>query len=113
MTSPDRIAQVDPAGAACPLDEGAVLLDVREPDEWSAEHAPRAFHVPLGRLDPKALPHDRLVVAVCRSGRRSGKAAARLADAGIDVRNLTGGMHAWAADGHPIQRDDGQPGTVL
>jgi rhodanese-related sulfurtransferase len=52
---------------------GAVLLDVREPSEWQAGHAPGARHVPLGKLEAKlgVLPRDRQVVVVCRSGNRS------------------------------------------
>lgn len=112
MTNPHPVAQVDPAQAARLINGGALLLDVREPDEWSAGHAPEAVHVPLGWLDPLTLPRDRVVVAVCRSGNRSGSAARQLAAAGVDARNLAGGMKAWAAEGHPVCRDDGQPGTV-
>lgn len=112
MTASEQISQVDPAEAAALLDDGALLLDVRDPDEWTAGHAPDAVHVPLDQLDPTTLPHDRVVVAVCRSGRRSGLAADQLAAAGIEVHNLAGGMQAWAADGRLVQRDDGQPGTV-
>ena len=111
-TTPDQIIQVDPAEASRLASDGALLLDVREPDEWAAGHAPDAVHVPLGDLDPATIPHDRVVVAVCRSGNRSGRVALQLADAGIDVRNMTGGMKAWAADGRPVRRGDGQPGLV-
>lgn len=112
MTAPETVPQVDPAEAAQLLAGGALLLDVREPEEWAAGHAPAAVHVPLGELDPSAVPGDRIVVAVCRSGRRSDQAAARLAAAGVDARNLAGGMQAWAAAGRPVRRDDGQAGTV-
>ena len=64
------------------------------------------------QLDPAMIPDDRVVVAVCRSGNRSGTAAFQLAAAGLDARNLADGMKAWAAEGHPVRRDDGQPGTV-
>ena len=112
MRKPDRIAQVDPTETARLIADGALLLDVREPDEWSAGHAPEAVHVPLGQLDPATLPRDRVVVAICRSGNRSGTAARQLVAGGVDARNLAGGMKAWAADGHPVRRDDGRPGTV-
>ncbi len=112
MAKPDLIAQVDPTETARLIADGALLLDVRELDEWAVGHAPGALHVPLGQLDPSTLPHDRVVVAICRSGNRSGTAARWLVAAGIDVRNLAGGMKAWAADGHPVRRDDGHPGTV-
>lgn len=93
-------------------EENAVLLDVREPGEWAAGHAPDAVHMPLGSLDTTALPADRPVVAVCRSGARSSRAAEALRTAGIDARNLSGGMSAWASSGLPVVRDDGQAGTV-
>lgn len=112
MNTSDQIVQVDPAQALQLAGDGALLLDVREPEEWAAGHAADATHMPLGDLDPDSVPHDRIVVAVCRSGGRSGKAAIALADAGIDVRNMAGGMNAWAEANLPITRDDGQPGTV-
>jgi rhodanese-related sulfurtransferase len=113
MTTPDQIPEVDPARAAQLAADGALLLDVREPDEWAAGHASGAVHMPLGDLRPGDVPRDRVVVAVCRSGGRSGKAAVVLAGAGVDVRNMAGGMNAWAAATLPVTRDDGQPGTVV
>lgn len=93
-------------------DGTATLLDVRETDEWTAGHAPQAAHIPLGDLDPAAFRPDQELIAVCRSGRRSDKAAQRLRAAGLTVHNLTGGMQAWAAAGLPVRRADGTPGTV-
>jgi len=113
MITPDQIAQVDAAEASALAGAGALLLDVREPDEWSAGHIPGATHTPLGMLDARSVPADRVVVAVCRSGNRSGKAAVQLAECGHDVRNLAGGMKAWAAEGRPVTRDDGTSGTVV
>ncbi|MGY1641930.1 rhodanese-like domain-containing protein [Geodermatophilus sp. SYSU D00703] len=108
-----RLPDVGPDEAAAMVDRGeAVLLDVREPDEWAAGHAPGAVHLPLDRLDPAAVPPDRTVVAVCRSGNRSGTAADRLGAVGVPVQNLAGGMRAWAAAGRPVVTDTGQPGTV-
>jgi rhodanese-related sulfurtransferase len=112
MTTPDQIAQVDPTQAAKLAADGALLLDVREPGEWAAGHAANAVHIPLGDLRVDVVTRDRLVIAVCRSGNRSGKAAVALTDIGVDVRNMAGGMKAWAAAGLPIVRDDGAPGTV-
>ncbi|SFF43497.1 rhodanese-like domain-containing protein [Blastococcus tunisiensis] len=116
MTEPsatDRLPDLDPDRAAELLERGeAVLIDVREPQEWAAGHAPQAEHLPLGRLTPDAVPQDRPVIAVCRSGNRSGKAADALAAAGVRVHNLAGGMAAWARAGLPVVTDDGTPGTV-
>ena len=108
-----RLPDLDPAQAADLVGRGtAVLLDVREPQEWAAGHAPLAEHLPLGQVTPGAVPRDRPVVAVCRSGNRSGKAADTLAAAGVRVHNLAGGMKAWAEAGLPVVTDDGEPGTV-
>lgn len=110
---PARLPDLDPPQAGELLDRGdAVLLDVREPKEWAAGHAPQAQHVPLGQVTPAATPQDRPIIAVCRSGNRSGKAADALAAAGVRVHNLAGGMKAWAQAGLPVVTDDGEPGTV-
>ena len=108
-----RLPDLDPGQADELLRQGAaVLVDVREPQEWAAGHAPLAEHLPLGRVTPDAVPQDRPVIAVCRSGNRSGKAADVLAAAGVPVHNLAGGMKAWAGSGLPVVTDDGEPGTV-
>lgn len=101
--------------AARRVDEGAVLLDVREPDEWNAGHAPDAVHVPLAALAASVdrLDKDQPVVAVCRVGGRSERAAAVLLQRGYDAVNLAGGMQAWRAAGMPIVTDSGDPGTVI
>ena len=95
---------VSAAQAAALAEGGAVLLDVREPDEWQAGHAPRARHIPLSQLSRRAaeLPPSRAVVTVCRSGARSARAATMLARDGRDVSNLSGGMRAWARAGLPV-----------
>jgi len=107
-------ATVSAGQAAAMADEGAVILDVREPHEWQAGHAPKARHIPLGQLARRAgeLPRGRAVVTVCRSGARSGRAAALLAREGLEVSNLTGGMHAWARAGLPVVARGGAPGHV-
>jgi len=113
MTSPaTATADVDPTDAAHLLGNGAVLIDVREPDEWAAGHAPDARHLPLGDLRATALPADRTLITVCRSGKRSSVAAEKLRAAGLSVRNLTGGMQAWAAAGLPVRDDQDRPGSV-
>ena len=89
-----------------------LLLDVREPDEWDAGHAPAAVHLPLADATPAAVPDDRPVLAICRSGNRSGQAVTALAAAGRDVRNVAGGMKAWAAAGLPVVNGAGRPGDI-
>jgi len=109
-----NVPEVDPIGAVRLVNEsGAILLDVREDDEWAAGHAPGAIHVRLGVLDPHTYEKTAPVVAVCRSGARSGSAASKLAAAGVTVYNLAGGMKAWLETGQPVIRDDATVGTVI
>lgn len=95
------------------LDSGeAVLVDVREPHEWEAGHAPQARHMPLAALDAAQLPADTQVITTCRSGGRGSRAAEVLAVAGLPARNLSGGMSGWHEAGLPLTRANGDPGTV-
>lgn len=115
MTAPSarRLPDLDPAQAAALLDRGeAFLLDVREPQEWAYGHAPQAAHLPMGQVHPDAVPRGGTVIAICRSGNRSGRVADALAAHGVPVHNLAGGMAAWAAAGLPVVTDDGAPGHV-
>lgn len=107
--------KVGPQQARELLARGAILLDVRENAEWRAGHAPEARHIPLSRLQARMgdAPPNRTLVTVCRSGARSARAAALLARQGRDVRNLTGGMHAWARAGLPVVAQGGRPGRVV
>ena len=119
MTGPQNLlgrndASVGPDEARRRIDEGAVLLDVRESAEWRAGHAPNARHIPLSELGrrQKELPAGREIITVCRSGARSSRAAGILAADGHPVRNLSGGMRAWSAAGLPVVAKGGLPGIV-
>lgn len=92
-----EVPAVEPG--AVPAD--AFLLDVREPDEWVAGHAPGAVHLPLGQLQSRVgeLPEDRDVYVICRSGGRSAQATAFLGAEGRSATNVEGGMQRWAATG--------------
>jgi len=109
------VSDVDPAEADRLVLAGAVMVDVREDDEWEAGHAPVAVHVPVGQVVDRMdeLPTDRTIVCMCRMGGRSGSVAAHLAGAGYDVRNIAGGMQAWAALGLPVVDASGAPGRVI
>ncbi len=89
----------------------AVLLDVREPSEWSAGRAPHAIHIPLGELTARVaeLPKVDPIYLICRSGRRSAQAASWLLSQGIGAVNVAGGMQAWAAADLPMVADGAAP----
>jgi rhodanese-related sulfurtransferase len=108
------IAEIEVAAVGEVLSAGALLLDVREPEEWDAGHAPGAHHVPLGQLPDRMgeLDPARRVVVICRSGNRSALATEWLATAGFDAANLVGGMQEWAHFGLPVETDAGGPGRV-
>ncbi|MBB1253771.1 rhodanese-like domain-containing protein [Streptomyces alkaliterrae] len=89
------------------IPEDALLVDVREHDEWDAGHAEGALHVPmgefverLGELTEQA--GDRRMHVVCRVGGRSAQVTRYLVQQGFDAVNVEGGMQAWAAAGRPL-----------
>jgi rhodanese-related sulfurtransferase len=105
-----------PSVTANQVDTDAYLLDVREPDEWTAGHAPGAHHVPMMEIPARMseVPNDVEVVVVCRSGGRSGQVVSYLMGNGWDnVRNLDGGMQSWRASGRELVSESGQPAQVL
>ncbi|WFE25579.1 rhodanese-like domain-containing protein [Solwaraspora sp. WMMD791] len=105
-----------PVVAAPDVADDAYLLDVREPEEWAAGHAPGAHHLPMMEIPHRLadVPSDGDVVVVCRSGGRSGQVVAYLRQHGWDnVRNLDGGMQSWAANGRAMVSETGQPARVL
>ncbi|MFD8783225.1 rhodanese-like domain-containing protein [Kitasatospora sp. NPDC059599] len=110
QTTPARARELARTGTA-------VLLDVREAGEFAAGHAPGALHQPLIALvagvplPPAAA--GRTVLAICRSGHRSQRAAELLAQRGVEVLNVTGGMGAWAGAGLPVTTPGGGPGRVI
>jgi rhodanese-related sulfurtransferase len=106
---------IDPEAARLLVQSGALLVDVREDEEWEAGHAPEAVHLAMGLVPDRMaeLPADRTVVCVCRVGGRSGAVASALAEAGFDVRNVDGGMLAWESAGFPVVTDSGHPGRIV
>ena len=88
-------------------EEKVAIVDVRENWEYEAGHVPDSILIPLGDLPERIdeVPRDRPVVLICRSGNRSGQALRFLESEGFDnVHNLVGGITAWEAQGHPIER---------
>ena len=82
----------------------ALLVDVREADEFAEEHIAGAYHLPLSTFDVNALPTvpGKRLVLHCLSGGRSAKAGGRLIEAGHGpALHLAGGLLAWKAAGGP------------
>jgi rhodanese-related sulfurtransferase len=103
------VGEILPEVPAAGVPDGAWLLDVREPDEWAAGHAPGARHIPLGQLVARSgeVPQDQDIYVICRSGGRSARATQALAGAGWTAINVAGGMNDWAAAGRPMTTDSG------
>jgi DMSO/TMAO reductase YedYZ molybdopterin-dependent catalytic subunit/rhodanese-related sulfurtransferase/glyoxylase-like metal-dependent hydrolase (beta-lactamase superfamily II) len=99
-----RTPQIGARAARSLVEGGALLVDVREVDEWEVSHAPEAVLVPMSTVKQRRheLPRDRRVVVVCRSGGRSAAVTESLRGWGFDAVNLAGGMCAWAAAGLPV-----------
>ena len=91
------------------------LVYVREDDEWLAGHIEGSQHIPLGELGERLseLPTGGSIVAVCRSGSRSGAAVRGLRQLGYEAENLDGGVTAWTKAGLPLVDDAGRPGRVI
>jgi len=104
--TPDAAAapEVGARMAAALVDAGALMIDVREPDEWQAGHVAQAWLLPMGQVarHRSDLPQDRRIVVACRSGGRSAAVAEALHAWGFDAVNLSGGMTAWAVAGLPV-----------
>ncbi|HYM62567.1 MAG TPA: ThiF family adenylyltransferase, partial [Thermoanaerobaculia bacterium] len=99
--TPDELASMLERG------EGIVLVDIREPYEWSAGHLAGARHIPMGTLQDAlpSLPRDAEIVLYCRSGGRSGRALSILREAGFDrATHLGGGLLAWKRERDPSMR---------
>jgi rhodanese-related sulfurtransferase len=102
----------------------ALVLDVREPDEWQAGHIDGALHIPLADLPVRLgeIPTisgisgrpaaASVLVVVCRSGARSARAVAWLGRNGYDALNLDGGMGAWSEAGREMVSETGEAPTV-
>lgn len=95
--------------AAAEADSAAVILDVRQPDEYAAGHLadavnldwlnPSEFSEGMARLDK-----DRTYYIYCRSGRRSNAAASKMKREGFRVFDMKGGYLQWTGEGRPVVR---------
>jgi rhodanese-related sulfurtransferase len=84
--------------------DDALVVDVREADEYTAGHVPGARPMPLRSVPNRCdeLPTNRPVFVICASGNRSKTAADWMNSRGIDAYSVAGGTGAWARTGRPI-----------
>jgi molybdopterin/thiamine biosynthesis adenylyltransferase/rhodanese-related sulfurtransferase len=101
------ITEVDTAGAEeAAARPGAVVLDVREADEYEQGALPGAVHIPRGflesQIEGKVADHDAPVIVYCAGGTRSAFAAETLGQLGYtDVVSMAGGFNKWKDEGRP------------
>ena len=98
--------ETDIDGLRAALEEGATLIDVREPMEYAEAHVPGAVLIPMGQLASRLaeVPADGPVYVICRSGNRSGQMGPLLDAHGYDSINVLGGTMAWVRAGHPYDQ---------
>ncbi len=116
-TQPTAIQEVEPAVLAQWLKDGrAIVVDVRETDEFIAERIEGALNRPLSGFNAADMPWrpNKTIVLNCRSGNRSKDAARQLVAAGCDsVCHLAGGIQAWGKAGLPLKRLEKAPISIM
>lgn len=96
--------ELSPEQAQGLIQEGASLVDVRNPDEHEAGHIDGDELIPFDQLKDEAgrLPKDAAVVLYCRGGDRSSAAVQALRASGFDAYSIDGGILAWQEQGLPV-----------
>ena len=102
---------ISPADAALLIEKGAVLIDIRDIDEYARERIPNSTNVPLSKLCDVKLGKDQTAIIFhCKSGNRTRMNAPLLANAAqVDAFILDGGIEAWKKAGLPVAQDRKQP----
>ena len=98
------LPEIDIAGLDQRAASGAVVIDVREDDEYADGHVPGARHIPLATVPDRAdeIPADQTVYVICAAGGRSARAVEFLRGRGVDATNVAGGTKAWIESGRPV-----------
>ncbi|HEL1619035.1 TPA: rhodanese-like domain-containing protein [Streptococcus suis] len=81
--------------------ESVQLLDVRDPEEYSAGHIDGAINCPMDKIDTFDGPVDQHYLLICKSGKRSKLAKEILSSKGFKANDIAGGMDAW--DGSTVK----------
>jgi len=105
FSSSPRPPEVSLDELATALEDGALLVDVRTPEEYEDGRVPGAISIPLSTLSQRAgeIPRDRRVYVICASGGRSLAGADVLNQAGWDTVSVAEGTKGWLAAGRPVE----------
>jgi phage shock protein E len=116
MNRPQGIPAVDPLYASIRMHDRvrpAVLVDVREADEFRDVRVPGSLFIPMSELGARVdeVPRDRPVLVICAAGSRSQQVAGYLLQQGWeDVGNVAGGIGTWERMGLEVRRGPVEPG---
>ena len=106
----NKITEISPQDAATKLNSGdAIIVDVRDKDEWDEGHIPGATHLSRGTIEldieEKVPDPNAMIICHCGGGGRSALAAESLQKMGYkNVRSMAGGFKAWKAAGLPTTK---------
>lgn len=103
----EPFTRISPEEAKEMLQNGAVIIDVREQHEYDSGHVPGATLIPVNTVYKRReeLPKDKDVLLICAVGQRSALAAEMAAAAGLTrLFNVEGGTEAWIKAGEPVER---------
>ena len=106
--------QLSPETTSDNIRRGAVLVDIRQPEEFLREHIAGAINLPLSNLATSALPCDKVIIFSCKTGHRTLVNQQTLENfAGGDISILQGGLEGWKAAGLPTVFDKRQPMEMM
>jgi len=99
------VPEIDVHELARLREQGATLLDVRNPDEWLEARVPGVPLIPLPELAERTdeVPAGDPLYVICAAGGRSAKAAEHLRTLGVDAVNVAGGTRAWVEAGYATE----------
>lgn len=105
MSDNSNVPEIDIYEAKKRIENGSLLLDVREQDEFDELRIPNSQLLPLSEFMQRyaELPQDREIVVYCRSGRRSAQATEFLKEQGYNAVNVEGGILAWKRAEFPTE----------
>ena len=104
-----RIQEIAPADAARAVESGALIIDVREKEDWDDAHIDGALHLSKGlielEIEDKAPALDTPIICHCGGGSRSALVVDNLQKMGYtNVKSLAGGLRAWKEAGLPVTK---------